>query len=70
MVCRNELKTSELLSGVDMVMLQGNDAYSFRRNTIYVWNVAVGSSCLLLVTISILGIAWRVLVAARLHKTW
>ena len=70
MVCRNELNTSELFSGVYLVMLQGDDGYSFRRKTIYVWNVAVGSSCLLLVTISVLGIVWRVLVAARLHKTW
>ena len=51
-------------------MQQGNKPYPFRHLAVYDWNVAVGSTCLLLVTISLTALTWRVLDAVRLHKRW
>ena len=50
--------------------LQGNKPFPYRQKTTYVWNVAVGSTCLLLVTLSLGGLVFRVLDAVRLRKNW
>ncbi len=49
-------------------MMQGNHPYDVRHKTIFVWNIAVGSACFLLVTISLGVFVWGVLDTVRHHK--
>jgi len=51
-------------------MLQGNQKAVLNRTATWVWNVAIGSICLLLVTAFLGNLLWRVLDAVRLHKHW
>ena len=50
--------------------LQGNASTALRHSTTYVWNVAVGSACLALLTLFLGSLLWRVLSAVRLRKHW
>ena len=51
-------------------LLQGSSPTVLRHRTTSVWNVAIGSTCLLLVTLSLGSLLWRVLDAVRVHKHW
>ncbi|KAL0050037.1 hypothetical protein WJX82_003243 [Trebouxia sp. C0006] len=51
-------------------MQLGSSPTILRHKTTPVWNVAIGSTCLLLVTLSLGSLLWRVLAAVRLHKHW
>ena len=51
-------------------MLQGNKTAIVNHTATWVWNVAIGSICLLLVTVFLGNLLWRVLDAVRLHKHW
>ncbi|KAL0050321.1 hypothetical protein WJX82_008957 [Trebouxia sp. C0006] len=51
-------------------MEQGNKTAIVNHTATWVWNVAIGSICLLLVTVFLGNLLWRVLDAVRLHKHW
>ncbi|KAL0042227.1 hypothetical protein WJX77_006708 [Trebouxia sp. C0004] len=49
---------------------QGGRKATIQNTATWVWNVAIGSICLLLVTVFLGNLLWRVLDAVRLHKNW
>ena len=51
-------------------MLQGNAPLPLQHLTTYIWNVAVGGVCLLLVTFALGSLMWNVFDAIRLGKHW
>jgi len=52
-------------------MLQGNGPATIKQHgATWVWNVAIGGICLLLVSVFLGSLLWRVLDAVRLHKHW
>ena len=55
---------------VSVWVMQGKKPVELYQATMDVCNVVLGSTCLLLVTISLGSLIWRVLDAVRLHKHW
>ncbi|KAA6429424.1 MAG: hypothetical protein FRX49_00818 [Trebouxia sp. A1-2] len=51
-------------------MEQGNQEATIKHSATWVWNVAIGSICLLCVSVFLGSLLWRVLDAVRLHKHW
>ena len=50
--------------------VQKNKIQLYRHQVVYVWNIAVGSACWLLVTVSLASFLWHVFNAVGLRKNW